>query len=80
MSPMKRLYRVMLDGAPSYVIDDGGALRRVATADGGIFEGIRAGDAVVNHVRRRAIEHHAIQSFHRRQSNAPSPLSVRWAH
>ena len=46
MSPMKRLYRVMLDGAPSYVIDDGSALRRVSTPDGGIFEGIRAGDAV----------------------------------
>jgi 2-keto-4-pentenoate hydratase/2-oxohepta-3-ene-1,7-dioic acid hydratase in catechol pathway len=46
MSAMKRLYRVMLDSSPSYVVDDGASLRRVSTSNGSIFEGIRPEEVV----------------------------------
>lgn len=37
---MKQLYRVMLDGQPSYVVEEAGTLRRASASNGSIFDGI----------------------------------------
>ena len=46
MSPMERLYRVLLNGEPVYVVEREGVTCRATPAPGGIFEGYSAGEEI----------------------------------